>query len=649
MQDKDLIIPPWVIEKRVSGKNDRVLLGPRLQALQINQPLEQVKYDDEALQILLRNGFLTYSKDSDIAQSSLRAKQYYEQYRDTEALPFAYVVSPKYQEAALSLLDALYQAKSPYRWVLLPSLSDFLDLPFSEQIRDEPLPLLIILDDVETHVPYQKVKNLFGRARIMWFGECAEGTHAGPIFETPEDVKRYVESTGNWAFAQTLKNMGFHSEWPLPIFRWLYSDPTAVAKAIIALEETPPDTCCLIDGARLVSLWTALRDMARPFEWLLTNQQWSKGIFKNLRIEELSDISGVFLGVCQTPCSSISLLEWNSGKGLGKADAEISTLGEAIERFAAWEANQLMHQRNLAQFPVTFELKDFHPFGVAWESYCSNGMPPLPQVSTVDEISDTTVGVPACLIPFPYLPQDGLKSATTNSTTGLAAYPTRTGAVVRGALEVLERHNFYPAFLHQQAGFRIDPIQLPHHTPATADIQYLMAQVERLQIKSWLIVYENEFCLPITHAFLYDQPKAKLSRGSGSGSSITIAAKKAILEALQIRDQHERDAPSSLGDSYANWTKENVLRQIIDYLDHLPTLQQIPWVEPCEDEVLLAYIKATLAKQGLPLLSCDLPCPVGNWSVVRVLIPGLTTIQYASNSAGGRRVMHPVFTYKIPT
>ncbi len=124
------------------------------------------------------------------------------------------------------------------------------------------------------------------------------------------------------------------------------------------------------------------------------------------------------------------------------------------------------------------------------------------------------------------------------------------------------------------------------------------------------------------------------------------------MESLQIRQQFLNNSSANQGDTiYDNWRKLDVIEQIRIYLERL---YKLPFFEhplhACEytSDLLLEEIKISLKLNKKPLLVADLPCSIEEWFAVRVLIPGFTTHQYASESAGGREIINPIFRHGVP-
>ena len=263
-----------------------------------------------------------------------------------------------------------------------------------------------------------------------------------------------------------------------------------------------------------------------------------------------------------------------------------------------------------------------------------------------DEVSRSLVAVPRVLVPVPHRPTPGEWVPTGSSSSGLAAYVHREGAVLRGALEVIERDNLYRALVQLGPGERLDPHRLPP-TGRHEELASLLAELERLGLRAWLVRHPGMEGVPIVHAFLWEATITTMSRGTGSGTTWATAALKALLEAMQLRLQHrlvrEQGTETDVDPGYVAWSRPDVGARLIAYLEQLPAASGEHF-EPGDEARLLQRLRSTLPA----LLVADLPCPVRNWSVVHVLIPGATCVCVASDSAGGRPLLDPRFEHPIP-
>jgi ribosomal protein S12 methylthiotransferase accessory factor YcaO len=626
-------IAPWVV-RGAQDADGLYLLGPRLAVLHLGDERELCRLSPDEAGSLVEEGILIRAGSQPAAvpiEAGMREPA------------TGFLVAPRHTAEATALAAALEEIGAPQRWTVVQSWPDLDARPGSP-------PLAIHIGAVEHGHPERLLRDIVPRFRVLWLGEGADGPHVGPIFHDLSDVARYTEATRNWAFVRELEKLGFGDEWPLSVLGWLWTRPQSVARAIHAVLGARRGACMLLDEGRLVLPWTSLLDSPVDYEQLVSSQRWSKGMLRELAVEPSDELPGVFLGHCLGPCDAEAALEAKFGKGTTPIEAEETTVGEAVERFTAWLAGREKGGAPTERRTVTrHALADFHPFGPEWERYVASGSPELPMVSAVDELTGEMVAIPECLVAEPYRAPSGAPP-TGGTTSGLAAFTSRDGAILRGAMELLERHNYYPAFLHQRRGELLDPTLWLHGKQRDE----LLRVVETLRdgdLRLWLLRYPDELDLPVLHAFLWDGEMGAMARGAGSSLSPATAALKATVEALQLRIQHRFVRETNLAEganaAYVAWATPAVTDQIRAYLDAQPAAQSdLPSF--AGDAELLGHIKTKLRERGTALLVADLPCPVAGWSAVRVLIPGITCHGRASRSAGGERLLSPRFPYPVP-
>ncbi|EYF04572.1 YcaO-like family protein [Chondromyces apiculatus] len=512
-------------------------------------------------------------------------------------------------------------------------------------LRKAPAGSLVIwMGQTEPTAPREVVEPLLRRGlRVLWCGESTAGLQVGPIFETVADVQRYSEATAQRGTAEALRRLGFREAWPLSLLDRTLADPRPVARAIrrVIVE---PRSCVLLPSNRKVMLWTEVRSGSVPYAELKRRQTWPKGLLADLTVERLP--GGAFMATCATPCRGIASLEGCNGKGLDRRHALLTATGEAIERFSAAEVG--LHLTHDPPAPSAYPLSAFHPReDRRYEAHLLAGSPDLAGYPAVDELTGRQTRVPECLVPFPYLPPRN-RPAFSSDTAGLAAFPDRDGAILRGASEILERNNFYPHFLHQRPALQLGA-ERGALGPRVAD---LVARLERrLPARVWLLEYPEAHRLPIVHAFLLDLRAGHMSRGTGAGGSLAHAAERALLEALMTRAQHEhlRQNPELRAEpGFRDWAHPATVRALAAYLERQPRAASTSHPAP-DDAALLDRIKAFLRAAEIPLLVADLPCPVQGWSAVRVLLPGMTCHAHPSRSAGGRVLLDAPLRVGIPT
>jgi ribosomal protein S12 methylthiotransferase accessory factor YcaO len=289
--------------------------------------------------------------------------------------------------------------------------------------------------------------------------------------------------------------------------------------------------------------------------------------------------------------------------------------------------------------PRHLGLQDFHPYGPEYEAYLENSTE-LPTRICRDEISGRLFEIPQLLTdpPAPFERNPGLPVL---SESGNGVRPTRESAILQGALDLLKRHDFFPAFLNESPGTRIDPIEVISEES--------LELLKERELSTWVIQYSPESDIPLLHIFLHSPRNQTLARGSGAGLTLRSAAESALEEALQMLEAHS--VAESLGrgkrPDYDSWATSVVIHRVIR------TLERHPRGYPkgpayTEEKELLQAVMRTLKAMGFPLLVIEPRCHAKGLCSARVLIPGLTTSPHGSLSRGGEALLGAAFRWPVP-
>ncbi|MEV0381657.1 YcaO-like family protein [Nonomuraea sp. NPDC050643] len=487
--------------------------------------------------------------------------------------------------------------------------------------RGEPLPTagpppLIVVAAHRTSAPDGMTRPR-GDGRVLRIGESFEGT-----FVTGPDDGRDL-APPRWAFETRLAALGF-TERPLPILHRMRTDPAGLARAITLAAKLGPEEAVLVSGLRTVAFGTPEAVAATPFGEIPRSQAWTFGMARGFRVRP-GAIRGSHVASCRTPAGGQDHLEGNSGKGVTAQAAIAGAVGEALERYAACEANRSLPPSG--DTTRRLDLARFHPYGPPWEGR----RPPVVYVDGIDLADGTTVAVPKALVVFPYL---GADRPTYGITTGLAAGPDVADATLRGLREVLERDGLYTGFTHLLPARRLDP----------------GAALARLNLTGafdgeiWALHWPREgHVLPDVHAFHHGA--GLLVRASGSGLTFDDALDGALIELCQVHLEavRARRTGTSTSPAHTRWARPDVIAQARRYLDghRLGDPPAVPYGDPRSQlDHLVARTRPVVVR--LPLRGPD-------WAVVRVLVPGATTSPYPSDSRGGRRLLNAPWTHGIPT
>jgi ribosomal protein S12 methylthiotransferase accessory factor YcaO len=642
----NLVWAPWVV------KGSNLLLGLQLKVLRLSH-LELDKIPPDKIVYLQKNNFLIETTPFRDSASILTDP---ENAQTSAPINWVWVTANEFLAPAIQLVEHLSQLNPTLHWEIAKDKQSILDSLKNSQKK----PFIVRLahqEPIAERIYDELYSDLIDRAQIIWVGETLEGAHIGPLLCSAEEVAGYFKATQIWYFSQTLLDAGFTEYWPSSLYSNLKTSPLKVAQAILQIVTSEQGTCFLLSENKTVSLWTGLLRHSITEDAFFKTQFWSKGLIRNFTVMELDSIPEAYITTCRTPCGSRESLEGNSGKGENIRKATYTLVGEAVERFSAWHANHCFQQGSTTTPPessIVYDIQQFHPFGPAWESYLIDPKPALPLYPVRDELNPGPPSfVPECLIPFPYQPNRPEYTVTRSSTSGLAAHSDYKRAVIKGALELLERHDFYPNFMFQILGYVLDCSKLPSYL--TEEWSHLIRLLKRLKAKGinyWFVLYYPQSTIPIVHCFLQDQHAVLLSRGTGSGYTLLEAVMGSLLEALQIREQLLKTLKNNPNPPEDSWIHPSVIASVLNYLNrcHVLPIQDYSGLSlKYTDDLLFEEIKKTLRELNKPLLVADLPCPIQGWTVVRVLIPGFTTHQDVSHSEGGKSLLNQVFKYRIPT
>jgi ribosomal protein S12 methylthiotransferase accessory factor len=646
--NSEYCLAPWVVKK------ENVLLGARLKAIKIPH-LDTSSIPPNELRYLIQNNYIINQGNENVEINNLSFKLGTKDF--SAELNWIWISDESFLKAAFLLKECLSLLNPISAWEVVMDKKIVL-----ESLKDNCLkkPFIIRLshrEPIQEKAIVSLYADLINKTQIVWIGESTDGTHLGPIIQRFNDLEKYLLATRTWYFSKKLIEFGFKDYWPLPIYSHLLSSPERVAEAILQVIKAPLETCFLIEENREVCLWTKLTKEKISEPSFFETQFWSKGLIRNFQINEFDSVNEAYVAKCRSPCKGIDYLEGNSGKGIDSNSAIYSLVGESVERFAAWQSNKVIAKLNKQpefQKKIIYDLDQFHPFGSKWENYLTAQKIELPLHEVKNEIDPNEIYlVPECLIPFPYEASEPQYDVTTSSTGGLAVYSDYQKAVIKGALELFERDDFYNFFLFQKIGFFLDfSTTLPKLNTSMHNFTLLFNHLKSKQLRYWCIVYNLTSTLPIVHCLILDGKHNFFSRGSGSGYTLSEAASSSLVEALQIRQQFLKNDNNEVSQGYIDWRTPSVIEQILAYLekfqklsffDHpISSIQYTP-------SLLLNEIKKNISIVQKPLLVANLPCPIVGWFAVRVLIPGFTTHQYPSESLGGKKIINSIFKYAIPT
>ena len=597
-------------------------LGPRLSVFDVPKVLDGLSATTR--DSLENDGFLRVPVENPCIQ-------------DSEVGAHVLILDPYFEKTETEALLASLSRRIPGDWI-----SSSWAAVLTAGKRPELVVYFGVIEDFDALSRY-----VLAADAIVVAGEAAEGPHVGPCIRSLADLEAYQQAARDWASSAQLDALGFTKR-PISIGRYFATSAERIGEAVSRVMHEPFGRCFVIDEYTKtpLRLWTSL-GVDESFESLRVEQAWSKGLFSALQV----DADGpIFLGSCTTPAHGDAISEVAGGKGTNHLDALMGTLGEAIERFCM--AQGYRGGVPLVPLPPEIAPERFHPVGTMWDEYLDSGKPSGVSVVAKDEVLGVERRLPAdlCIEREVGYAEHPRVSGITSS--GLAAYPDYDGAVLRGALEVLECDSFYPNFLSSIPGRRVPSHLLVGAGPSAHDLDLIEAHLHARGQKCTFVRYESEIGIPIVHVFLLDTKLGWMSRGFGSGRNWYVAAKRAVLEACQIATQHEfvreNGVRSDTDVAYAEWQTPVVISAVSDYLESCPVDDHLPNVDFGSDSECLAHLKSDLGRLGRSLYVVPFPCPVAGWSAVRVLITGATLYQEPSRSDGGAKIMTRSFRWGIP-
>lgn len=228
-----------------------------------------------------------------------------------------------------------------------------------------------------------------------------------------------------------------------------------------------------------------------------------------------------------------------SGKGLTIKNAEISALGEAVERYsgACFRKEEVYYstysQIEGAKFDPSklvlfaseqYQNLPFSPFDVNHE---------MGWVKGYSLVHNAPIEVPAVSIFMNYTSISFTDNICPITSNGLAAGATLLNAILSASLEIIERDAFIIAWHNELACERIDPFTHPHQ-----EIKDYCTSYERRGVE--LQLYHIPTDLPV-HVFMGIGYQLKgddgpcIVVGLGADFDPIVAAKSALLEIGQIR------------------------------------------------------------------------------------------------------------------
>ncbi|WP_341367358.1 YcaO-like family protein [Yoonia sp. BS5-3] len=235
-------------------------------------------------------------------------------------------------------------------------------------------------------------------------------------------------------------------------------------------------------------------------------------------------------GAQQFPLS----MRFASGKGRSEEEAKLSALGEAIERYGAfqWDHQRVrsgpMHGPTITPDDCVLYSAPQYAMGAPYQKW-----EPGLEVSWITGIElpeETPVALPASMV---YLagPQRAQDFFTPVSSNGLAAGPDLTGAVLGGCYEVIERDALMLTWLNRLPATQIE-------TPAGGcNAAAIIRHYEKFGVTVRLLLLQSDQAPYVIMAIAEDASQGGIFRvvGLGCDCDPVVALDKAVFELVQLR------------------------------------------------------------------------------------------------------------------
>lgn len=308
--------------------------------------------------------------------------------------------------------------------------------------------------------------------------------------------------------------------------------------------------------------------------WTIAQRLMSAGVISYyLPRKSLPDEPRLFAWVCAVKQGTGTELYSETGGGslVSERQAMTAALAEAVERYV-W-LNSRDHFKNHKILSSQEVFSDYYRRPAELFGRVSSEVDVKEEYMGVEGYSWTSsrrVSVPVSLVSgVAFAPEEKIGPRLRESiTSGLATWPTRTGAVRRGMLELFERDAYMIMWFNQ--------LSLPRYkhedlSLLSSDLAKLIAVCLRYRFTPNFVRLMTDAPTHAIMVVLKDDTGAKpqVSIGLKAHSSLASAAEGALLEALRMRNvtcgllKKNRDSETNIGtynvghtDRLVYWTRE---------------------------------------------------------------------------------------------
>lgn len=367
-------------------------------------------------------------------------------------------------------------------------------------------------------------------------------------------------------------------------------------------------------------------------------------IAKRCGVTRVADITGLDrIGVPVTSVirpNSLTLTT-ASGKGLTKAIAKISGIMESIELYHAENVilpnflaayNQIPREIQKIDLPL-LSLKKNSLFNPDWPEYWTCGW---------DIVNQEEVAVPLACVQLKKIPSNNFMSLACfhEDSNGLASGNNFTEALCSAIFEVIER-DAITCVEYASASVGYEPPSVDLQTITFPSVQKLLKKLRNSDVSVSLYDCTIDTTIPVFKALVYDKQSINFGPGGGYGAHLDpeVAILRAITEAIQGRAvviSGSRDDVFRFDLFKIRNSQMNRFRASEENRGKSTVSHKSQSTNSFHGDISLVISK--LEKIGINrIVVFDLKCFDEDFSVVKILIPGLEGYKWKNSYQPGCR------------
>ena len=355
------------------------------------------------------------------------------------------------------------------------------------------------------------------------------------------------------------------------------------------------------------------------------------------RVADISGLDRVGLPVFSAirPSAADGAISVYAGKGTTEAEARVSVIMEAVERFSA-EVEHFKQQLIFDSYEhVSAGNSTLNPADLILPGRLSSATK-IEWYPAWDLLNDERVLVPANAVFHPYRPLQGQWQLFRSNTNGLASGNVIEEAIFHGLMEVIERDAMSIAEINRSPGIGLDG--------GTGIVGDIVRKFESQGIRVQLWWVPTDTTTPTVIAASDDEKlrdAALLVMGAGSHTDPRIAALRALTEvaqsrATQIHGAREDTSRESVARSIGY---ERIKRLNKHWLAEPRNTIELDAVEASSSDSIDEDVRATLARLGDVadrVIVADITVGEIGVPAVRVIIPGFE-VYFLDRERKGKR------------